>query len=102
MRDLGELENLQFDETEGLELIEIVFSKRKEGFTFEDFENLLRKEKFKYSYKQIQQFIFKLIAEKKLTQHFLSNKKENRLLQLKEDNNEIFFGDERIWLKYNK
>lgn len=101
MRDLGELGGLEFDETEGLVLIEIVFSKRKEGFTFEDFENLLRKEKFKYSYKQIQQFIFKLIAEKKLTQHFLSNKKENRLLQLKEDNNEIFFGDERIWLKYN-
>lgn len=101
MRDLGELGGLEFDETEGLALIEIVFSKRKEGFTFEDFENLLRKEKFKYSYKQIQQFIFKLIAEKKLTQHFLSNKKENRLLQLKEDNNEIFFGDERIWLKYN-
>lgn len=102
MRDLGEFERLEFDETEGLELIEIVFSKRKEGFTFEDFETLLIKEKFKYSYKQIQQFIFKLIAEKKLTQHFLSNKKENRLLQLKEDKNEIFFGDERIWLKYNK
>lgn len=100
IRDLGELEGLEFDESGGIALIEMILSKNRSGFTFEDFEKLLQKEKFKYNYKQIQQFIFKLIAEKKITQHFLSNKVENRLLQLEEANNEMFFGDERIWLKY--
>jgi type I restriction enzyme, S subunit len=102
MRDIGELEGLEFDEIEGLALIEMVLSKNNTGFTFADFETLLQKEKFKYNYKQIQQFIFKLIAEKKLSQHFLSNKKENRLLQIEDENNEMFFGDELIWLNYKK
>lgn len=102
MRDLGELDGLEFDETEGLALIEMVLSKNRTGFTFEDFEILLQKEKFKYNYKQIQKFIFKLIAEKKLKQHFLSKKRENRLLQMEVENDEMFFGDERIWLVYKK
>ena len=71
------------------------------GFTFQDFEKFLKKEKFKYTYKEIQQFIFKQIKEKKLIQHFWSNNQTNRLQQESDGEKAILYLDESIWFVYN-
>tara|TARA_R110002124_G_scaffold169256_7_gene336861 strand:+ start:6967 stop:8856 length:1890 start_codon:yes stop_codon:yes gene_type:complete len=98
---LGNLTGIIFNEIEGLAVIEEEFSKKRGGFTFQDFEKFLKKEKFKYTYKELQQFIFKQIEEKKLIQHFWSNDRTNRLQQELEGEKAILYLDESIWFVCN-
>ena len=96
IKGLGNLTGIVFNEIEGLAVIEKEFSKKRGGFTFQDFEKFLKKEKFKYTYKELQQFIFKQIQEKKLIQHFWSNDRTNRLQQERDGKKAILYLDESI------
>lgn len=100
-RRIGDLTPIEFNEDEGLDVIKEEFSKRKGGFTFQDFEKFLKSENFKYTHKDLQQFIFKQIQEKKIMQNFWSNNLENRLKQEKDKEKAILYLDESIWFVFD-
>jgi len=101
-RNYGQIPDIEFNEIEGIAILEELQKNNIEGFTFKTLDSFLKQERFKYNYKDIQQFVFKLLEEKKLVQRFLSTDLNQRKLQLEKNNSELYFGDEEIWLRYQK
>lgn len=72
VRVIGKGTNVHFETVEGDVVLKKVFSKKKEGFTFQDFEDFLKKESFKYEYDQLKEFFLEKLEAKELVQYYAS------------------------------
>jgi type I restriction enzyme S subunit len=68
-----EYNQIDFNENEGITIFEEEFNKKNNHFTFENFKNFLIKEKIKFDYKQLMEFIFKLLDKGKIRQKFVND-----------------------------
>ena len=63
---------LKFSEAEGNVVIEEIFAKQNMGFSYQEFEVFIKKEKFIHTSKELKEFIFQKLEQKKLVQFFAS------------------------------
>lgn len=95
-----ENKNILFSQVEGDAVMRLVFSKKTNGFTFQDFEAFLKKEGFNFDFEQIRDYLFSKLETKEFIQYYSSEKwmKNNfksRISPLQDD----FAGtDGNIWL----
>lgn len=75
----GEVSGIKFNDIEGLAIFDEIFNKEDKYFTYAEFEGFLKKEKIEYTYKDVKNFIFKLLDEKKIGQSILTDRDKNRL-----------------------
>jgi type I restriction enzyme, S subunit len=96
--------SIPFNQIEGMAVLEKVFSKQKVGFSFQEYEQFIKKEKFKYTYDELKEFFFGLLEEKKLVQFYASKKWviEMRAMVKPTALAEDFSTEGSIWFLMNK
>ncbi len=100
-KTLGNAEGIKFNHVEGNAVLADIFSKKRAGFSFQQFDQFLKKERFKYSYKDLQEFIFQQLEEKKLTQYYASEEWMKSDLKKADQEKDDFAGEGSIWLMVN-
>lgn len=104
---MGKLINpssIPFNHIEGMAVLEKVFNKQQVGFSFQEYEQFIKKENFKYTYKDVKEFFFGLLEEKRLVQFYASKEwvKAMRTMGKTPNTDEEFSGEGSIWFLMNK
>jgi|GEM_PF-698226 len=71
-RLIGRGQNIPFNPVEGDEVLQKVFAKRSHGFTYQEFEEFLKKESFTFNYDDVKSYIFKKVEAGELKQFYAS------------------------------
>lgn len=95
----GQKKNLPFSSVEGDAVIRLAFSKKTNGFTFQEFDEFLKKEGFVYHYEEIKDFIFSKLESKELVQYYASKEwmKYNYKPQISPFQDDFAGVDGNIW-----
>lgn len=75
----GEVSGIEFSNIEGLAIFDEQFNKENKHFTYAEFEGFLKNEKIEYKYKDVKNFIFNLLDEKRIEQIVITDRDKNEL-----------------------
>lgn len=93
---------LKFTLAEGNAIIDEIFAKQNRGFSYTEFEMLLKNEKITYTAKEIKDFIFQKLEEKELVQLYASKEWMEAIRNPKFNPPGGFSGEGSIWFLVNK